>query len=43
MLLHDRVGVVSRKITRIYDVEDDCKDDASTVDAESDPPKKLLV
>lgn len=33
----------THKITRIHDVEDNREDYASTVDAESDPPEKLLV
>lgn len=45
MILQNRYGVVvfSHKVTRIDDVEDDCKNDAGTVDAQSNPPEKLFV
>lgn len=34
---------VAHEITRIHDVEDDREDDAGAVNAERDPPQKLLV
>lgn len=37
------VIIFTHKIAGVDDVEDDCKNDASTVNAQGDPPKQLLV